>query len=54
LILGRKKRFADFFRAIGVPKKGYKFFKNIEKTPFRRVAQKSYSFAPGAANHTFS
>jgi len=32
-----------------VPKK-CKFLKNIEKTPFRRVAQKRYNFAPGAVN----
>ncbi len=25
----------------------------MKKTPFRRVAQKRYNFAPGAANHTF-
>ena len=29
-------------------KKNYKFSKNIEKTPFRRVSQKRYNFAPGA------
>ena len=30
-----------------------KFFFNFEKTPYRRVAQKRYNFAPGAANYTF-
>jgi len=40
------------FWTIEVPKK-YKFSKNILKTPYRRIAQKSYTFAPGAANHTF-
>jgi len=43
----------DFFWAIEVPKKITNFQKNIEKTPYRRVAQKRYNFAPGAANHTF-
>jgi len=33
--------------------KKYKFSKNIEKPLYRRVAQKRYNFAPGAANHTF-
>jgi len=46
----REKRFADFFWAVEVPKKK---FLNIEKTPYRRVAQKRYNFASGAANHTF-
>ena len=48
-----KKDSRIFFWAIGVPKKNYKFSKNIEKTPYRSVAQKRYNFAPGAANHTF-
>jgi len=34
-------------------KKKCKFSKKKLKTPFRRVAQKRYNFAPGAANHTF-
>jgi len=42
----------DFFGPFKY-KKNYKFSKNIEKTPYRRVAQKRYNFAPGAANHTF-
>ena len=29
------------------------FSKSIEKTPFRRVAQKRYNLAPGVSNHTF-
>ena len=33
--------------------KNYKFSENIEKTPYRRVAQKRYNFATGAANLTF-
>jgi len=45
----RKKRFPDFF--------WYQKIKNVQKilkkTPYRRVAQKRYNFAPGAANHTF-
>ena len=43
-----KKRFADF-----LTKKNYKFSKNIVKIPYRRVAQKRYNFAPGAANPFF-
>ena len=31
----------------------YKFSKNIEKPPYRRVAPKWYNFAQGAANHCF-
>ena len=30
--------------------KNYKFSKNIEKTPFRKGAQKRYNFSPGAAS----
>ena len=46
--------FADFLSGHGsTKKKEYKFSKNIEKPPYRRVAQKKYNFAPGAANHTF-
>ena len=42
------------FGAIGSTKKNLKFFKNIEKTPCRRVAQKKVQyFAPGTDNHTF-
>ena len=40
LILREKKDSRIFFWAIGVPKKNYKFSKNIERTPYRRVAQK--------------
>ena len=36
----RKKGSRIFFQAIGIPKKIYKFLKNIENTPYRRVAQK--------------
>ena len=43
----------DFFWAIGVPKNIKKFSKNIDKTPYIRVAQKIYNFAQGVANHTF-
>jgi len=50
----REKKVRGFFLwAIGVPKKIYKFSKNIEKTPYRRVAQKMYNFEPGVSNHTF-
>ena len=44
-------KFADFFGVIGTPKKLKFFFLNV-KTPNRRVAQKRYNFATGAANHT--
>ena len=33
--------------------KNKKFSKIIDKTPYRRVAQKRDNFATGAANHTF-
>ena len=46
LILREKNDSRIFFWAIG-------FSKNIEKTPYRRVAQKRYNFAPGATNHIF-
>jgi len=46
----KEKKVREFFWAIEVPKK---ISKHIKKTPFRRVAQKKYTFAPGAANHTF-
>ena len=46
--------FADFLSGHGsTKKKEYKFSKNIEKPPYRRVAQKKYNFAPGATNHAF-
>jgi len=51
LDFGRKKDSRIFFWAIKVPQK--KNLKNIEKTPYGRVAQKRYYIAPGAANHTF-
>ena len=53
LLILREKRIGGFFGVIGVPKRNYKFSKNIEKIPYRRVAQKRYNFAQGAANHTF-
>ena len=39
----------DFFWAIGVPKNIKKFSKNIDKTPYIRVAQKIYNFAQGVS-----
>ena len=53
LLILREKRFADFLLGHWSTKKKYKFSKNIEKPLYRRVAQKRYNFAPGAANHTF-
>ena len=49
----RKRRFTDFLLGHVAYQKNYKFSKNIEKTPYRRIAKKWYNFAPGAANHTF-
>ena len=50
----RKKRFTNFLLGHWSTKKKIQIFKNIEKTPCRRVGQKNYNFAPGgAANHTF-
>jgi len=49
----REKKVHGFFLDHWSTKKNYKFLKNIENTPYRRVAQKKYNFAPGAANHTF-
>ena len=47
--------YTDFFKPLE-----YKFFflnsknfLNIEKAPYRRVAQKRVQFGPGGANHTF-
>ena len=50
LLILWEKNLRIFFWAIGVPKK---IPKNIEKIPYRRVAQKIYNFATDAANHTF-
>ena len=41
----------DFFGPLKYQIK-YKFSKNIEKKPYKRVEQKRYNFAPGAANNT--
>ena len=53
LLILREKKLTDFLLGHWSTKKNYKFSKNIEKTPYRRVAQKRYNFAPDAANHTF-
>ena len=42
-----KKKFRGFSWAFGVPKNNPK---NIEKIPFRRVAQKRHNFAPDSVN----
>ena len=49
LLILRDKRFFGFF----VGHKVKSFQKILKKTPYRRVAQKGYNFAPGAANHIF-
>ena len=46
LFIWEKKKFADFSLGIWSTK-------NINKTPYKRVAQKSYIFAQCAANHIF-
>ena len=43
----------NFFLGHWCTKQNYKFSKNIEKPLFRRVSQRRFNFAPGAANHTF-
>jgi len=43
----------DFFGQLEYQKTLKKFSKNIDKTPYIRVAQKRYNFAKGVANHTF-
>jgi len=53
LLIFRGKKVRGFFLGDWSTKKSYKFSKNIEKTPYRTVAQKRYNFAPGAANDTF-
>ena len=53
VLILREKRLTDFFWAIGVPKKIYKFSKNIEKNTIQESCTKKYNLAPGAANHTF-
>ena len=54
LLILREKKIRGFsFGPLEYQKKNYKFSKNIEKIPYRRVAQKMQNFAPGAANHTF-
>ena len=51
LLILREKKIRGFFWST---KENYKFSKNIEKTPYRRVfTKKRYNFAPGASNHTF-
>ena len=52
LLILIEKKFADFFLVHWNTKK-IKFSKNIKKSRYRRVAQKMYNFAPGAADHTF-
>ena len=52
LLILREKKIRGF--SFGpLPKETCKFSKNIEKTPYGRVAQKRYNFAPDAANHPF-
>ena len=53
LFILREKKIRGFSFGSLEYQKNYKFSKNIEKAPYRRVAQKKYSFAPDAANHTF-
>jgi len=53
LLILREKKIRGFSYGPLEYQKNYKFSKNIEKTPYRRVAQKRHNFAPGTANHTF-
>jgi len=53
LILREKKVCGFSFGPLEYQIKLQIFKKIIEKTPYRRVAQKRYKFAQGAANYTF-
>ena len=54
ILLLRELKVRGFFSSHWSTKKILQIFKKYWKTPYCRVAQKRYNFAPGAANHTFS
>ena len=53
LLIFREKKFLGFLLTIVVLKINKRFSRNIEKIPYKRVAQKRYNFASDATYHTF-